>query len=79
MPSTLDGSQVLNTYFLEMRAKAIEIAASLDRIERAGGGDLMTSDPRLAQLHDAFKVLGATGISDRAEQLQMLFSIQDQA
>lgn len=78
MASTMDGQKVLDTYFLEMRAKAIEIAASLDRLERAPGGEeVMASDPRVAQLREAFRRIDCTGVTDRAEQLQMLFSLED--
>jgi hypothetical protein len=31
--------QVLDLYFLDARHKLVEVAAFLDRVERAGGGD----------------------------------------
>jgi hypothetical protein len=77
MQSTLCGRDVVELYFLEMRARALEIAASLDRIERADGGpQVMTGDPRLATLREAFAVLGRTGCTDRAEQVLQLFSLE---
>jgi hypothetical protein len=49
-------------------------SADLDRIERADGGkQLMASDPRLARLRDALKML-CQNEPGRAERLQMIFS-----
>ena len=43
-------ADVLNEQFMEMRWRALSLAADLDRIERAPGGKaLVASDPRLAQ------------------------------
>jgi hypothetical protein len=35
MPIPLDATEVLNREFLEIRAKLLEIAAALDRLDRA--------------------------------------------
>lgn len=42
----MNGSQVLDLYYLDMRCHLLELAAALDRVERAGGTDY----PRLARL-----------------------------
>lgn len=55
-----------------MRGKLLEVAAALDRIERAG--DDARDDPRLAQLDRALSALRQGG-PDRAERLQMIFSL----
>jgi hypothetical protein len=63
--------QVLDAYFPEMRWRALSLAADLDRIQRAGGA----TDPRLEKLREAFKILiGDNSRSNRAEQVQMIFS-----
>jgi hypothetical protein len=78
MKNQKDARETLQTYFLEMRARIIEIAASLDRIERAPGGqEVMKTDSRVALLRDAIKVLGASGCQDRAEQAQLIFSLKE--
>ncbi|HEX4129411.1 MAG TPA: hypothetical protein VHZ24_05165 [Pirellulales bacterium] len=64
-------ADVLDREFLEMRAKILELAASLDRLDRASGA--LPDDPRAARL-----VRGLTALQDkssaRAEEVQMIFS-----
>lgn len=62
--------EILEREFLPTRAKILEIAATLDRITR--GGETV-DDPRLDRLHEAIKLL-LEPESDRAEQVQLLFS-----
>ena len=50
----LTRQQVLDLYFLDARSKVIDIAAFLDRVERAGGKD----DFRLKALRKALIGLG---------------------
>ena len=65
------GKEVFGQEFLAIRAKLIEVAAALDRIDRAGyGGD---GDPRRTQLQAAIQIL-LRPEDDRAEQLQLIFS-----
>ena len=71
MSSVLSAPQVLDREFLELRAKVLELAAALDRIDRADGS--AADDPRLAKLHEGIDLLQAKS-SDRAEQVQLLFS-----
>jgi len=54
-----------------MRAKLLEVAASLDRLDRAGGP--LTSESRLKQVRAAIEVL-LRAENDRAEQVQLIFS-----
>lgn len=62
--------QVLDLYFMEMRAKLIDIAAFLDRAERAQG----EADFRLTAFVNAVKHLGA-GETQRARNV--LLSLSD--
>lgn len=68
---TLTAREMLDRHFLEMRAKLIEIAADLDRIDRSDGP---ADDPRLALLRQAIDTLNQDG-DGRAENLQLLFSL----
>jgi hypothetical protein len=68
----LDAPEVLNRVFLEIRARLLEVAASLDRLDRAEGG--IEDDPRLAGIRQALAVLGGRQ-PDRAEQIQRIFSL----
>ena len=72
MPIAPDASDVLDREFLGVRARLIEVAATLDRIDRAGG--LPDDDPRLDQIRRSARLL-AGDAPDRAAQIQMLFSL----
>ena len=61
--------QVVDRYFLEHRAKLIDIAAFLDRVDRAGG----TTDYRIAALSKALAVL-SDGQANRAARALAIFS-----
>jgi hypothetical protein len=69
-PATHAG-QVLDREFLPIRAKLLEIAAALDRIDRAGGAG--ADDPRVEPMRRAVATLLRPD-DDRAEQIQLLFS-----
>jgi hypothetical protein len=62
---------VLDADFLALRAKILEIAAGLDRFDRAGGD--WPSDPRRLRLDEAIRLLLGDE-PERAEQVQLLFS-----
>jgi hypothetical protein len=69
-----DARNTLDETFLEMRWRCLSLAADLDRIERADGGKtVLNSDPRLALLREALKVL-VQNEPDRAQRVQMIFS-----
>ena len=65
-PSTLDRE------FLVIRAKILEIAAALDRIDRTDGS--AEGDERLQQIAKAIQVLSGNQ-EDRAAAVQMIFSL----
>lgn len=63
--------EVWNEEFLPMRAKLLEVAAALDRLDRAAGD--IDENPRHAQIQAAIQVL-LLPETNRAEQLQLIFS-----
>jgi len=67
---------VLDTYFLETRCKIIEIAANLDRIDRAPNLHELRGDRRLVFLAEALKIL-ESATPNRAEQILNLYSLPD--
>ena len=74
MPAVLSAPQLLARDFLEIRAKILEVAACLDRIDRGNGS--VADDPRLAQIRAGIEALSADGARGaRAEQVQMIFSL----
>ena len=67
----LSAPQILNREFFEIRCKILELAAAMDRLDRAE--DSIASDPRVAKLKDALRVV----LGDephRAEAIQLIFS-----
>ena len=73
--------QILDESFLEVRAKLLEVAATLDRIDRSAeeGSPLMDQNkPRRASIDDAIRILLSDG-PDRAERLQRLYSREYEA
>ena len=71
MLHTPTASEVLDREFLAMRSKLLDLAATLDRIDRAEGA--VADDVRLEKIRRSLGVLAAGG-PDRAEQIQMIFS-----
>jgi hypothetical protein len=61
--------QVLDLYFMDARSKLIDLAAFLDRVERAHGD----ADFRLKGFHHAMKELDKPGV-DRAKRVLLALS-----
>ena len=73
MPVSAPPQSILDRVYLEVRAKLLEVAASLDRIDRADDAAQLQRDPRMEQITKAIQIL-KTGRLDRAEQIQLTFS-----
>jgi hypothetical protein len=69
MSSPLTATATLEREFLAMRAKILELAASLDRIQRSEG----EGDARLNKLKQALQIL-LSEQEGRAERVQLHFS-----
>ena len=72
MPSPLSGQELLDREFPGIRSRLIDLAASLDRIERAEGA--AAADPRFDRIRRSLEILGGRE-NHRAEQLQQVFSL----
>ncbi|MBN1909522.1 MAG: hypothetical protein JW818_07285 [Pirellulales bacterium] len=70
MPS--NAVETLNRDWLPLRAALIDLAATLDRIDRAEGS--VDEDARWAQIQQSLAVLSAPE-ANRAEQIQLIFSL----
>jgi hypothetical protein len=70
----LAADQALERYFLEARAKLLDLAAILDRIDRGQGGAHAQHDPRWKKIQQALTGLQEKELG-RAEKLQLLFSL----
>jgi hypothetical protein len=64
--------QVLDLYFMDARSKLIDLAAFLDRVERAEGADV-EQDFRLKSFRAALAGLNQTG-SENAKQVLLTLS-----
>jgi hypothetical protein len=77
---SLEALILLDRYFLETRAKLLDIAATLDRLDRAPGAPPPPphppppTEPRLHFIQDALTIL-AGNAPNRAEQIQQRYSL----
>ncbi|HEV3486668.1 MAG TPA: hypothetical protein VG106_14750 [Vicinamibacterales bacterium] len=67
--SPLSRKELVDEYFIENRTRLLEIAAFLDRVDRAGGA----GDFRMQAFAEALSIAAAGG-SDRLLQIQRLLS-----
>ena len=74
MPHSLGKPQVLDREFLGIRAKLIDLAATLDRIDRGEGS--LAGNPRLDKIRRSLHLL-AGDAAGRANEIQLIFSLQE--
>jgi len=67
--------EVLDRDFLETRGKILEIAAILDRIDRAPARHHLHPDPRVGQIRQALEALCVPD-PGRSETIQLIFSLE---
>ena len=75
-PRPLKAEELLDQEFLIVRAKILEIAAALDRLDR-GSGDAVDNpgnDPRTKKLRRGLDAL-LSREQNRAERIQQIFSL----
>jgi hypothetical protein len=72
MPIPISAANVLDREFLGIRCRLIELAATLDRIDRADGS--VAADPRWLQIRHSLDTL-ANHAGGRAQDIEMLFSL----
>ena len=70
--SPLTQRELIDEYFMEHRVKVLDLAAFLDRLERARELDA-EDDFRLRSVREALAVL-ADGDGNRVQRVQMIFS-----
>ncbi len=73
MGTPMKAEDVLDRFFFQTRAKVLEVAADLDRLDRAGMDDDLAHDERMVQLREAISIL-IDGEAERATRVQMTFS-----
>ena len=70
--SPFSGLEVVEEYFIENRHRLMEVAAFLDRLDRAGTGQAK-QDFRMKAFHEAIQLLSSNE-PGRVAQMQMIFS-----
>ena len=71
----LPANKALDQYFLEVRCKLLEVAASLDRVGRGVDANAVAQDPRMDRIRSALEVL-LDRSGGRAERIQQIFSLE---
>ena len=71
--NTLKSQDVIDRYFLEHRAKLIDLAAFLDRLDRTSDHNIAGCDYRIAALFRGLNVL-SDGRTNRAGRILEIFS-----
>ncbi len=76
--SPISPDEILDREFSPLRSRLLDIAAALDRLDRAAGIDSISkaSDHRISQIRQALQLLLETSEGDRVEQIQKIFSRQ---
>ena len=74
IPIPLSSRQILDMSFLENRARLLEMAAFLDRIERSADADAGKSDFRYQALVNGIRLLLESSEAGRTVAIQMNFS-----
>ena len=69
----MPAKQALETYFIENRARLLDIASFLDRIDRYGDSMAAKEDFRYRSFINALKLVAESG-KDRTHNIQLLFS-----
>ena len=72
----LDARQITDEYFIENRNRIIEVAAFLDRLDRADP-EIATQDFRVRALQRALELVLAGSATGRVREIQLLMSDQD--
>jgi hypothetical protein len=71
IPTPRTGPQLVGEYFIENRTRLLDVAAFLDRLDRAEDGG--AADFRMRAFREALAVL-CTEASPRVDRIQMIFS-----
>jgi hypothetical protein len=71
----LPAARALDQFFLEGRAKLLDLAAIFDRVGRGEEAAAAEADPRMAKIRQALEVL-LDRSGGRAERIQQIFSLE---
>ena len=69
----MTAAQIIDEYFIENRARLLDLAAFLDRLDRAGDGQLTGNDFRIRAFRQALREL-VDEEPGRTQRVHMIFS-----
>ena len=69
----LPSATALDQFFLDARSRILDVAATLDRLDRGEG--CLAADPRVERLRKAVLILLELS-GERAERIQQIFSLE---
>ena len=67
----MNSAEILEREFLEMRAKVLELAACMDRLDRADGD--VANEQKMINIRKGIEIINEHE-PDRAKRVQLLFS-----
>lgn len=70
----LPAARALDQFYLDARSRLLDLAATLDRIDRGPDAAALAADPRMARLRKAVEALLGRE-PGRAERVQQIFSL----
>ncbi len=73
-PTPMPAAKALDQFFLDARARLLDLAAILDRVGRGKDAAKAEADPRMARIREALEVLKDQS-GGRAERIQQIFSL----
>ena len=73
MATNAPAQTILDRHYLAMRCAILDLAAMLDRVERASDAAAQLSDQRMKLIKEGIQILLTSG-TNRAEKVQLLFS-----
>jgi hypothetical protein len=71
----MPAAKSLDAFYLEARARLLDLAAILDRIDRGDGAAPVNTDARAVRLREGLQLL-MQATPGRAEAVQRLFSLE---
>jgi hypothetical protein len=71
----LPATRALDQFILDARCKLLDLAATLDRIDRGANPEIAHADPRTAKIKEALKAL-ISNAPNKAEMIQQIFSLE---
>ena len=73
-PTPMPAAKALDQFFLDDRARLLDLAAILDRVGRGADAAKAAADPRMARIREALEVLKDQS-GGQAERIQQIFSL----